>query len=120
MPRFVILQHVTPPGSERETHYDLMVEQNGKLLTWAIPERPCAGLRSIATQLPDHRLAYLDYEGPISGDRGTVTRVDAGEYVCSQLDAAAAKFELRGSQGDLQVKLQHQLENQWAAEFSAG
>jgi hypothetical protein len=33
-----------------------------------------------ARQLPDHRLAYLDYEGPVSGDRGAVTRWDAGEY----------------------------------------
>ena len=33
-----------------------------------------------AEVLPDHRLAYLDYEGPISGDRGSVTRWDRGTY----------------------------------------
>ncbi|HKI33113.1 MAG TPA: hypothetical protein VKA46_14775, partial [Gemmataceae bacterium] len=26
----------------------------------------------------DHRRTYLDYEGPVSGGRGTVTRWDAG------------------------------------------
>ena len=31
--------------------------------------------------LADHRLAYLDYEGPISGGRGTVARWDCGTYV---------------------------------------
>jgi hypothetical protein len=29
----------------------------------------------------DHRLMYLDYEGPISGDRGSVVRWDAGSYL---------------------------------------
>ena len=29
---------------------------------------------------PDHRLAYLDYEGPVSGGRGSVTRWDQGTY----------------------------------------
>ena len=28
----------------------------------------------------DHRLVYLDYEGPVSGDRGRVRRVDAGTF----------------------------------------
>src|SRR6188768_807681 len=108
MPRFVILQHVTPPESERRTHYDLMLEQDGKLLTWAIPERPRAGLKMAATRLPDHRLSYLDYEGPISGNRGEVTRVDAGEYVSCQFDDTMAKLALRSSTGDLHLELRHQ------------
>ena len=33
-----------------------------------------------ATRLPDHRKHYLDYEGEISGNRGTVARIDAGTY----------------------------------------
>jgi hypothetical protein len=120
MPRFVILQHVAPPASERGTHYDLMLEQAGKLLTWAIVEQPRPGLHTTATQLPDHRLAYLDYEGPISGNRGAVTRVAAGEYVPGQLSEAAASFELRGPQGNWQVEMRHQAGDQWIAEFSAG
>lgn len=120
MPRFVILQHVMPPASRRESHYDLMLERDGKLLTWAVPEQPRPGLKIAAVKLPDHRLAYLEYEGPISGGRGEVRRIDAGEYACSQWDDAAAKFELRGSQGVLQVTLlHHQSEKQWIAEFSA-
>jgi hypothetical protein len=34
----------------------------------------------IVRRIADHRLAYLDYEGAVSGDRGTVRRVDAGTY----------------------------------------
>ncbi len=30
--------------------------------------------------LPDHRREYLDYEGPVSGDRGRVWRWDSGVY----------------------------------------
>ena len=33
-----------------------------------------------AVPLPDHRLFYLDYEGPVSGNRGTVSRWDQGYY----------------------------------------
>lgn len=42
-----------------------------------------------AEQLADHRLAYLEYEGPVSGNRGQVTRWDAGQYqIESQADHA--------------------------------
>jgi hypothetical protein len=34
----------------------------------------------IVRRIGDHRLAYLDYEGAVSGDRGSVWRVDAGMY----------------------------------------
>jgi hypothetical protein len=34
----------------------------------------------VAEPTADHRLLYLDYEGPVSGGRGTVTRVDAGSF----------------------------------------
>jgi hypothetical protein len=80
MPRFVILQHVTPPGYREGTHFDLMLEDDGHLLTWSLPQAPRAGISLTATRLPDHRLVYLDYEGPVSGDRGEVTRVDGGEF----------------------------------------
>ncbi len=72
-----------------------MLEADGTLETWALGELPhdwpgikgveVAGLNSVAAaQLADHRLAYLDYEGPVSGDRGTVRRIDAGTYECRQ------------------------------------
>jgi hypothetical protein len=33
-----------------------------------------------AEQLADHRVVYLDYEGPVGGDRGRVTRLDSGTF----------------------------------------
>jgi hypothetical protein len=44
----------------------------------------------------DHRLAYLDYEGPVSNDRGTVTRVDAGTFTWLRDDAVELAVELSG------------------------
>jgi hypothetical protein len=80
MPRFVILRHETPPGRGRGLHWDLMLECGGVLRTWALAEEPEAGKSIAAEQLPDHRLDYLHYEGPVSQNRGTVSRWDNGEY----------------------------------------
>ena len=57
-----------------------MLEWNQSLRTWAVASEPGGAIEIEAEALPDHRLAYLDYEGPISGDRGSVTRWDAGHY----------------------------------------
>ncbi len=56
-----------------------MFERDGRLLTWACPHWPAATTVE-ATRLPDHRLAYLDYEGPVSLNRGEVRRIFAGNY----------------------------------------
>jgi hypothetical protein len=80
MPRFVLLRHETPPGYSRGSHWDLMFEQAGALRTWALDELPVDDLSVAAEQLADHRLVYLDYEGPVSGNRGEVRREDAGEF----------------------------------------
>ena len=76
MPRFVILRHDSPRG----LHYDFMLESGEVLKTWALPELLVPGVELIAERLPDHRRAYLDYEGPVSGNRGTVERCDQGQY----------------------------------------
>ncbi len=76
MPRFVILRHDSPRGE----HFDFMLEAGGVLKTWALPRAPEAGVEMNCEALADHRLAYLDYEGPISGDHGVVTRWDCGTY----------------------------------------
>ena len=80
MPRFVILRHDSPEG----VHYDLMLEVGELLRTWSLPEPPAAGLAIQCRRLADHRSAYLDYEGPISGGRGSVTRWDSGIYELQQ------------------------------------
>ena len=83
MRRFVILHHQSPTGE----HWDVMLEMDddlmtGALMTWSIPPQCPSGTSFVcpATALPMHRNHYLDYEGEITGNRGTVTRIDVGVY----------------------------------------
>jgi len=82
-----------PKDSARPLHWDLMLETGGILRTWALPAEPAAGRELIAEPLADHRLAYLDYEGPISGERGEVARWDRG--VWELLDESGEKLVAR-------------------------
>jgi len=96
MPRFVVLLHETPADYERGTHFDLMLEKEEVLLTWALDRLPTAGSSVEAERLPDHRLMYLDYEGPVSGDRGNVRRVDAGDFTWIEQQPRGYKALVRG------------------------
>lgn len=75
MPRFAILDHDWPVR-----HWDLLLEDGAACLTWRLAAPPEAPGTIAATAAAPHRLAYLDYEGPVSGDRGTVVQWDAGTY----------------------------------------
>jgi hypothetical protein len=75
MPRFVLLEHDHP-----HLHLDLMLEVGAVLWTWQLPSIPEEGSAVEARRIFDHRLVYLDYEGPISGNRGQVRRLDTGLY----------------------------------------
>jgi hypothetical protein len=75
MLRFAILEHDWPT-----LHWDLLLEADAVLRAWRLLEDPGEGRAVPAEANFDHRLMYLEYEGPITGDRGNVTRWDAGEY----------------------------------------
>ena len=57
-----------------------MLEHQGSLLTWALSDAPTPSENITAERLPDHRLVYLDYEGPVAGDRGEVVRWTGGTF----------------------------------------
>ena len=73
--RFVILEHDHP-----FLHWDLLLEEECSARTWRLLRKPCLREPIAAEPLPDHRLMYLDYEGVVSGDRGSVKRFLAGTY----------------------------------------
>lgn len=109
MPRTVILRHELPDGSH---HFDWLIEPMGpvaatagdaaadpdrrELIAWRLPEAPDAAavMTTEADRLPPHRRVYLDYEGPISGNRGEVHRVARGE--ADAILDTAERFEARG------------------------
>ena len=78
--KFVVLFHQFPDDHERSSHWDLMLEWDCKLITYALTEKPAIGETIVAQPLVDHRIDYLEYEGPVSNDRGSVSRVMQGEY----------------------------------------
>ena len=115
MPRFVILRHETPADYPRPAHFDLMLEQENVLWTWALEKLPAPGESVIAERLPDHRLMYLDYEGVIAGGRGSVSRVEAGECEWIEQSPGELKVRLRGStiDGVLRLTLRPEGPLQW-------
>ena len=80
--RFTILEHNHP-----FLHWDLLIQQGDVLATWRLLQRPGKGTWIPAEKLPDHRLLYLDYEGPVSNHRGTVSRFSTGQI--SELSAGS-------------------------------
>jgi len=77
--RFVIHIH---SGSGRR-HYDMMLADGDALATWQLLRSPLGlaeGESIPARRIQPHRAAYLEYEGPVSRDRGRVDRLDAGTY----------------------------------------
>ena len=75
MPRFAVLEH-----RRDGVHWDFLLEHGAGLRSWALQEPIVAGRDVPARALPDHRRVYLDYEGEVSGGRGSVRRLDAGTY----------------------------------------
>ena len=91
MPRFVVLEHDWPAR-----HWDFLLEAGEKLRAWRLLAEPAAGAAVPTEPNADHRLMYLDYDGPVSGGRGTVTRWDAGEFAWERDDAGSVAVQLRG------------------------
>ena len=91
--RFVLLEHTGHPDDPTGKHFDLLLEQGDACETWRLADIPrVEGPAVVATQLPAHRLIWLDrLEGEVSGGRGFARRVDSGSYV--YLNTASANEE---------------------------
>ncbi len=91
MPRFVIHDHDWP-----SPHWDVMLESGPTLRSWRLYADPAGPLPVRAEPAPDHRLVYLEYEGPVAGGRGRVVRWDAGAFDWLADAAGRAAVALRG------------------------
>ncbi len=99
---FVIQKH-----SARQLHWDLRLEMDGVLKSWALPKQPPkkTGIKRLALQVEDHELDYAEFEGELSEGEygaGAVALWDKGEYVMLEKKDNAMKFRLFGKvlQGD--------------------
>ena len=95
-------------------HYDLRLEHDGVLLSWAVPKGPSLDSRDrrLAMQVEDHPLEYGSFEGviPDGYGAGVVMLWDCGTWTPESPDVDAA---LR--KGDLKFRLDgYKLKGSWA------
>ena len=99
-----------------------MLEANGYLETWSLPKLPTAETTIHATKLAPHRMDYLSYEGPVSNNRGQVTRVMSGQFVGEVFpDNSPQEFELTLWTDNKQLGVQFKFvdEDIWEIQFSS-
>ncbi|MFI4916744.1 MAG: hypothetical protein ACIAS6_09605 [Phycisphaerales bacterium JB060] len=90
----VLLRHDLPDGSG---HFDWMlaVDDHGPLVTFRLERDISEDLGAFDGQrIADHRRRYLAYEGPITGNRGVVSRVAAGDAIVSYQSEEAIELKL--------------------------
>jgi len=121
---FVIQKH-----SATRLHYDLRLEMDGVLKSWAVPKGPSLdpGVKRLAIHVEDHPFAYRKFEGQIPAGEygaGDVIIWDRGTYEiegalsgAEQLAKGDLKFTLHGDklQGSFAlVKLRRsERQNEW-------
>lgn len=111
--RFVVQQH-----HARSLHWDLRLEMDGVLRSWAVPKGPPTepGVKRLAIATEDHPLEYIDFEGQIpagSYGAGQVQIWDRGLYAIAEQTAGKLLLALMGNRLQGAYYLVRTKDNQW-------
>jgi DNA ligase D-like protein (predicted 3'-phosphoesterase) len=101
-------------------HYDLRLEKDGVLKSWAVPKEPPTqkGVKRLAVEVEDHPIEYANFEGEISKSEygaGKVEIWDKGTYVTEKWSESEIIVLINGSRLDGRyclIKFKRQ-ENAW-------
>lgn len=93
---FVVQEH-----HARRKHFDLRLERDGVLVSWAVPKGlPLdPAVNHLAVHTEDHPLAYAEFEGEIPAGEyggGRMWIHDKGRYECVKWSDKDVKFRLHG------------------------
>ena len=96
MTKFVIHEH-----HASHLHYDLRLEIDGVLKSWAVPKAPPKekGIKRLAIEVEDHELSYIDFEGEIPENQygaGQVKIWDNGNFKLLENTKKKIEFNLDG------------------------
>lgn len=94
---FVVQEH-----HSSRLHWDLRLERDGVLKSWAVPKGPPEekGIRRLAVQTEDHPVEYADFRGSIPEGEyggGTISLWDRGTYETEKWREGEIIVRLRGS-----------------------
>jgi len=111
--RFVIHRH-----QARHLHYDLRLEMDGVLKSWAVPKgAPLEpGVKRLAVQVEDHPIDYIDFAGQIPEGQygaGSVEIWDSGEFELTKKGADYLEFTMNGKKLSGDYVLVHTDSKNW-------